>query len=106
MIKCDPPDGGFPDCTTLYNVAVGCDRATSTAFPQCTTDVKSNSCSSLGLDPAGAGFKSPASCDTPLMIDPSDAQNKCAAEPGEVLCDPIDVCQNAAPTGIRTSSTA
>jgi hypothetical protein len=97
-ITCDPPDGGtVTDCTSLYEVAIGCDRATSTAFPTCISDTSSLSCSGLGLNPGGSGFRPPASCDDPLNIPLSDAQHKCGVL-GEVLCDPVDVCANNPPT--------
>jgi hypothetical protein len=96
---CDPPDGGtdggtLASCQSAVEVAVGCDRATSTAFPLCITDTQAVSCSGLGLNPGGAGFQPPASCNDPINSIPlSDAQNKCGVL-GQVICDPIDVCAN------------
>jgi hypothetical protein len=92
--QCEPPDGGLDAATTAcnndYNVAVGCARATSTAFAGCINDVNKLSCSELGLGP-DAGFQEPLSCNTPLNISPSDAQNKCSSI-AELLCDPTDAC--------------
>jgi hypothetical protein len=64
------------NCEKGENVEFGCDRATSTAFPDCVSDVQTVSCASLF--PA-SGLTLPASCDDPLNTIPlSTAQSKCA----------------------------
>jgi hypothetical protein len=95
---CNVGDAGTVDvsqCSTLQDVAFGCDRATSTAFPSCLSDVKALSCT--GLFSPTNGLVLPGSCDLPLNIPPSDAQTKCATLV-DVICDPTEVCNNVAPT--------
>lgn len=86
-------DGGPIDvsqCITLENVEFGCDRATSTAFPPCLSDVEGLSCA--GLFTAN-GLQLPGSCNDPLDAIPlSDAQMKCL-QLTEVICQKIAACQ-------------
>jgi hypothetical protein len=95
---CNVGDAGTVDvaqCSMLQDIAFGCDRATSTMFPPCLSDVKALSCAGL-FSPAN-GLVLPGSCDVPLNIPPSDAQTKCATIV-DVICDPAEVCNNVAPT--------
>jgi hypothetical protein len=96
--ECKASDAGVVDvaqCSTLQDVAFGCDRASSTAFAACLSDVKTLSCT--GLFSPTNGLVLPGSCDVPTNIPPSDAQTKCA-NLVEVICDPTDLCSNVVPT--------
>jgi len=103
--ECKASDAGVVDvaqCSTLQDVAFGCDRATSTAFASCLSDVKNLSCADLFS--ATNGLALPGSCDVPTNIAPSDAQTKCATLV-EVICDPTDLCSNVVPTQTQSLMT-
>ena len=82
------------DCNVVLNVQLGCDRATSTAFPACLTDTRALSCASLFT---ANGITTPASCDAPLMIPLSDAQTKCV-NLVKALCQRSNECQGGTAT--------
>jgi hypothetical protein len=99
--ECEPSDGG-PDtavCNALFQVAFNCSAATTTNTSNiglCISDVAGESCASL-FDSTTNTFNEPGSCMTALQnIPPSDAQNKCL-DLVDVLCDPVDICNNVAP---------
>jgi hypothetical protein len=93
MLNATPQE--IADCITLENVEFGCDRAASTGFPTCLSDVKLLSCAALFTP---QGLSPPASCDEPLNTIPlSVAQMKCAAL-GHVICQKIFMCDGVTPT--------
>jgi hypothetical protein len=84
------------DCERVENVEFGCDRATSTAFPDCLADVQAVSCA--GLFSATAGLQLPPSCDDPVNTIPlSTAQQKCADLAG-ADCARLAQCLGITPT--------
>jgi hypothetical protein len=63
-------------CVRSETVEFGCERAISTGFPTCVTDVNGISC--LGLFSTTQGLILPPSCDEPVNTVPlSDPQTKC-----------------------------
>jgi hypothetical protein len=84
------------DCEKAENVEFGCDRATSTMFPDCVNDVKTVSCA--GLFSQTNGLTLPPSCDNPLNTIPlSPAQTKCADLAG-ADCMRLAQCLGITPT--------
>jgi hypothetical protein len=91
----DPTTFNEMECETSERVEFGCDRATSTAFPDCLNDVTTVSCASLF---PSTGLALPASCDTPLNTIPlSTAQSKCADLAG-ADCMRLAQCLGITPT--------
>jgi hypothetical protein len=99
--SCAPSDGG-PDtatCNELFQGAFNCSAATTTNTSNiglCISDVGGESCATL-FDSTTGAFNEPGSCQMALENIPlSDAQNKCV-DLVDVLCDPVDICNNVAP---------
>ena len=91
----DPTKFVEADCERAENVEFGCDRATSTAFPDCVSDVQTVSCASLFT---ANGLALPGACDAPLnMIPLSAAQQKCA-DLAQADCTRFFQCSNETPT--------
>jgi hypothetical protein len=90
------------DCERVENVEFGCDRAMSTAFPDCVNDVQTVSCASLFS--ATTGLALPMSCDDPVnMIPLSTAQQKCA-DLANADCMRIFQCAGQTPTADQLQS--
>jgi hypothetical protein len=83
------------DCERFENVEFGCDRATSTAFPNCVSDAQLVSCASLFT---ANGLSLPGSCSDPVNTIPlSTAQSKCA-DLAAADCTRLFQCANVTPT--------
>lgn len=96
MVVSDPTTFVEADCEKVENVEFGCDRATSTAFPDCVSDVQTVSCA--GLFSMTDGLVLPPSCDDPVNTIPlSAAQQKCA-DLAEADCTRIFQCAGQTPS--------
>lgn len=89
------------DCEKFENVEFGCDRAASTGFPACLSDVKLLSCTALfNVN----GLNLPQTCEEPLNTIPlSAAQMKCA-ELAHTICQKIFKCDGTTPTTAELSA--
>lgn len=76
LVACDPAVTPMQqaNCNKVLNTQIGCDRATSEAFPACIADTQALSCASLFTE---TGLDLPGSCTAPLNIPLSTAQTKC-----------------------------
>jgi hypothetical protein len=91
----DPTKFVEADCERFENVEFGCDRATSTAFPDCVNDARLVSCASLFTS---SGLNLPGSCGDPVNTIPlSTAQSKCA-DLAAADCTRLFQCANVSPT--------